>query len=103
LSAAIDRSNSLKFFHLLNASILLHPQSLNKISHNKSLRDAIEKSCANYYGQSRDSLSCQGPGAKIFLFKGDTREVLPKVVNTLPMMDFIFIDSGHSLETIEND
>jgi hypothetical protein len=63
----------------------------------------VEKSCANYYGQSRDSLSCQGPGAKIFLFKGDTREVLPKVVNTLPMMDFIFIDGGHSLETMEND
>jgi hypothetical protein len=42
-------------------------------------------------------------GAKIFLFKGDTREVLPRVVNTLPTMDFIFIDGGHSLKTIESD
>lgn len=43
----------------------------------------------------------EGTGAKVSLFKGNTRETLASV--SLPMMDFIFIDGGHSLETIEND
>lgn len=42
-------------------------------------------------------------GAQIFLYKGNTRQVLPKVVGELPMMDFVFIDGGHSIETIKND
>jgi len=42
-------------------------------------------------------------GAHINLFKGDTTDVLPKTVPTLPMMDLIFIDGGHSYETIMND
>lgn len=41
--------------------------------------------------------------AKIFLYKGNTREVLPKVVENLPTMDFVFIDGGHSVETIRKD
>jgi len=41
--------------------------------------------------------------AKINLYKGDTREILPGVINNLPKMDFVFIDGGHSIETIEND
>lgn len=42
-------------------------------------------------------------GAKISLFKGDTQEVLPKIIKELPMMDFVFIDGGHSIETVNND
>lgn len=42
-------------------------------------------------------------GATIQLFAGDTRETLPRAVATLPKMDFIFIDGGHSRETIQND
>ena len=41
--------------------------------------------------------------ASINLFKGDTTETLPKFVKQLPPMDLIFIDGGHSLETIAND
>ena len=41
--------------------------------------------------------------AKISLYKGCTKETLPKVINNLQKMDFIFIDGGHSIETIEND
>jgi len=41
--------------------------------------------------------------AKIGLYKGYTKETLPKVINNLQKMDFIFIDGGHSIETIEND
>lgn len=43
----------------------------------------------------------ESTGAKVSLFKGNTRETLARA--GLPMMDFIFIDGGHSLETIKND
>lgn len=42
-------------------------------------------------------------GARIFLFKGNTLESLPGAVPSLPTMDFIFIDGGHSIETIASD
>lgn len=42
-------------------------------------------------------------GARITLYKGDTKEILPKQVPYLPKMDFIFIDGGHSLATVQND
>lgn len=41
--------------------------------------------------------------AEIHLYKGDTRNTLPKVVNELPKVDFVFIDGGHSIEAIQND
>ena len=28
---------------------------------------------------------------------------MPKVISELPIMDLVFIDGGHSIETIEND
>ncbi|MBM3281257.1 MAG: class I SAM-dependent methyltransferase [Candidatus Harrisonbacteria bacterium] len=42
-------------------------------------------------------------GANIHLFKGNTLETLPRETQSLPKMDFVFLDGGHSLETIEND
>jgi predicted O-methyltransferase YrrM len=42
-------------------------------------------------------------GAKVNLFKGDTNVTLRKNLKSLPKMDFIFIDGGHSIKTIEND
>ena len=42
-------------------------------------------------------------GANIYLYKGDSRQTLPEVFSRLPKMDFIFIDGGHSLETVKND
>jgi predicted O-methyltransferase YrrM len=42
-------------------------------------------------------------GARISLYQGFTTETLPQVVRQLPAMDLIFIDGGHSLETIAND
>lgn len=41
--------------------------------------------------------------ARIILYKGDTKEVLPEMMPSLPKMDFIFIDGGHSLGTVQND
>ena len=42
-------------------------------------------------------------GSPIHLFQGNTMQTLPEVSKTLPKMDFIYIDGGHSLETIQND
>lgn len=42
-------------------------------------------------------------GANIHLYSGDTRVTLPQTYSQLPLMDFIFIDGGHSLETIASD
>lgn len=42
-------------------------------------------------------------GASIHLYKGNTQTVLPESLTSLPPMDFIFIDGGHSQETILND
>lgn len=42
-------------------------------------------------------------GVNIRLYKGDTLVTLPRAVDSLPKMDFIFIDGGHSVETIAND
>jgi predicted O-methyltransferase YrrM len=41
--------------------------------------------------------------ANIHLYKGDTQVTLPKHLDKLPVMDFVFIDGGHSLKTIRND
>jgi predicted O-methyltransferase YrrM len=42
-------------------------------------------------------------GARIRLFRGNTNETLWAAAEALPTMDFVFIDGGHSIETIEND
>lgn len=42
-------------------------------------------------------------GANIHLFRGDTMKTLPEAAKNLPLMDFVFIDGGHSLETIASD
>ncbi len=42
-------------------------------------------------------------GAAVHLYKGDSTKTLPRLVGTLPMMDFIFIDGGHSLGTVRSD
>ena len=40
---------------------------------------------------------------KFRLFKGDSVETLPQALKNLPMMDLIFIDGGHSYETVKRD
>lgn len=41
--------------------------------------------------------------AKIFLYKGFTRDTLRKFSEKEIKVDFIFVDGGHAVETIEND
>lgn len=42
-------------------------------------------------------------GCRFRLFKGDSLLTLPRAVKTLPKMDMIFIDGGHSYETAKSD
>ena len=42
-------------------------------------------------------------GAKISLLKGNTLETLPVFVNSGQKFDFIFIDGGHDVNTVQND
>jgi len=42
-------------------------------------------------------------GADIHLFSGNTLISLPAALPDLPKMDFIFIDGGHSNETVKSD
>lgn len=44
-----------------------------------------------------------GTGTKFRLFKGNTMETLPKAAPRLPKMDFVYIDGGHSYETVKSD
>jgi len=53
--------------------------------------------------QAEVAARLQKTGAHVHLFEGFTHDTLPQVVGHLPKMDFIFIDGGHSLETIAND
>lgn len=47
----------------------------------------------------------QDTGYRFRLFHGDSRRVLPEIVlhGLLPSQDFIFIDGGHSIETVRSD
>jgi hypothetical protein len=42
-------------------------------------------------------------GARIRLFAGETSETLPGAVDEIGRADFVFIDGGHSFETIASD
>jgi len=42
-------------------------------------------------------------GCQFKLFRGNSVENLPKALKDLPMMDLIFIDGGHSYETVKSD
>ena len=47
--------------------------------------------------------SLEFSGAHIFLFKGNTKDTLPAPLDKLRGVDFVFIDGGHSEETIASD
>lgn len=45
----------------------------------------------------------KGIGVKVQLFKGFSRDTLPEFVKMGIRPDFVFIDGGHSFETVESD
>lgn len=42
-------------------------------------------------------------GVIVRLFKGDSRETLPAMIKSLPKMDFVLIDGGHSHDVVKSD
>ncbi len=42
-------------------------------------------------------------GVKVRLIQGDTKITLPREMGSLPSLDFIFIDGGHSYESVSSD
>lgn len=55
----------------------------------------------NYDSEIKQKL--EKTGCKFKLFKGDSVRTLPKMVKSLPKMDLIFIDGGHSYATAKSD
>ena len=49
-------------------------------------------------GEDYDKVDCQ-----IKLFKGNTKETLPENLSQVPSVDFVYIDGGHSYETVKSD
>ncbi|KXB01225.1 hypothetical protein AKJ44_02780 [candidate division MSBL1 archaeon SCGC-AAA261F17] len=49
------------------------------------------------------SRKLESTGCKFRLFKGNSIETLPEAVKSLPLMDFIFIDGGHSYQAVKSD
>lgn len=45
----------------------------------------------------------ESTGAQVQLFRGNTRDTLPRAVDALREGDLFFIDGGHSVETIRSD
>ncbi len=78
-----------------------------------AVRNFSPKEVAYYgfdlFGNNDDSameqvmLKLRGTGCRFKLFKGDSVETLPREVKTLPKMDLIFIDGGHSYATVKSD
>lgn len=67
-------------------------------------RDTIEAEFSKEpFPLQRVKTKLERTGAKIRLFKGPTVYTLPGAIRDLPPMDFIFIDGGHSFETVRND
>jgi predicted O-methyltransferase YrrM len=63
--------------------------------------DFFESDDDSRLGQVRKKLI--ETGCKFELFRGDSVETLPMEVKTLPKMDLIFIDGGHSYATVRSD
>ena len=68
---------------------------------NKSI---IEKESSKKASKKNDILKLLSQHAKIFLFKGFTKQTLKKFAkNNKEKIDFAFIDGGHKVETIAED
>ncbi len=126
-------SNIKRYGQLLELILKFKPKSVLEIGVYKGLRSAQMLSAAkvfnhkvNYYGfdlfenfyseeKILDKELSKKPNSlddiqnflknrgKINLYKGFTNETLPKFLNKKIKIDFIFIDGGHSIETIRND
>ena len=71
----------------------------------EEMNDDTHKHEASKYPLSLENIKIklERTGCHISLFKGYSQNTLPQAVPELPKMDLIFIDGGHSLETIASD
>ena len=83
----------------------------NALSMVKSAAQFSPSNRVEYYGfdffyyYSRDAIGkkLKKTGCRYKLFEGDTLETLPKNINSLPLMDLIFIDGGKSYTVAKSD
>ena len=64
------------------------------------LQSELSKKASPY---TRVQQKLEKTGAHIQLFMGNTKETLPQALPLIGEADFVFIDGGHSLETIQSD
>lgn len=64
------------------------------------LKAEFSKNPATYHAVQQ---RIQSTEANIHLYKGNTRITLPQAVDHIGVVDLIFIDGGHSIETITSD
>jgi predicted O-methyltransferase YrrM len=66
--------------------------------------DKRESNVKPHWNQDDVGQKISGTGAKVDLVKGDTNQTLPEVTSgNWETPDFVFIDGGHSVATIESD
>lgn len=93
---------------MIRAAQMFHPRGeveffgfdlFENLSDDQFAREISKKSPALVWVKEK----LEKTGAKIELFPGDTRETLTRIAPSLAPIDVVFIDGGHSLETIESD
>lgn len=66
--------------------------------------EALEKELSKRPPRYEEVLArLQRTGADVRLFRGNTRVTLPQATDELRQADFVFLDGGHSIETITSD
>lgn len=66
----------------------------------QQLREEFSKRPPTYDEVAR---RLKGTGAEVTLYRGNTRETLPRAAEELRRADLVFLDGGHSIETISAD
>lgn len=67
------------------------------------LESEVSKSARTLDEARRKLAPFEALGVTVELHQGNTMEVLPRVVPSMPPADFVFIDGGHSYETVGSD
>ena len=99
LSSKIDYRKVLKKYNSLYKNIEYHGFDLFE-----GLTKKIHKIEASKFPETLDTIKqLLNDHAKIFLYKGFTNETLKKFSLNGVNIDFIFIDGGHAVKTIESD
>jgi predicted O-methyltransferase YrrM len=95
---------------ITTASIRHSPKDITYIGFDlfEQMNDEIYKNELSKMPDTMDTINrkIEKTGVNIHLFKGYSEETLPRMIakrDEFPPVDFIFIDGGHSIETISSD